>query len=186
MRQLIAAAKQTVAAQSGDVYRVRIRHACEDLALWRARLLTIDTMIETLLEDHQVARLLTSIEGIGTTTAARLVAELDDPARFRSPEALASYIGLVPALKHSGKQTPKRAGLSPIGKAALRRALWMPTVHAVRASPWLRVFYEGLRVRGKPGKVALIAAMRKLMVAIWTVAKQRRTWSPSPPQETTA
>ncbi|KAA0678184.1 transposase [Azospirillum brasilense] len=143
-------------------------------------------MIEALLEDHQVARLLTSIEGIGTTTAARLVAELDDPARFRSPEALASYIGLVPALKHSGKQTPKRAGLSPIGKAALRRALWMPTVHAVHASPWLRVFYEGLRARGKPGKVALIAAMRKLMVAIWTVAKQRRTWSPSPPQETTA
>ncbi|NUB14779.1 IS110 family transposase [Azospirillum brasilense] len=185
-RQLIAAAKQTVAAQSGDVYRVRIRHACEDLALWRARLLTIDTMVEALLEDHQVARLLTSIEGIGTTTAARLVAELDDPARFRSPEALACYIGLVPALKHSGKQTPKRAGLSPIGKAALRRALWMPTVHAVHASPWLRAFYDGLRARGKPGKVALIAAMRKLMVAIWTVAKQRRAWSPSPPQETTA
>ncbi len=51
-RQLIAAAKQTVAAQSGDVYRVRIRHACEDLALWRTRLLAIDAMIETLLDDH--------------------------------------------------------------------------------------------------------------------------------------
>ncbi|GLR79122.1 hypothetical protein HUE56_08455 (plasmid) [Azospirillum oryzae] len=58
-RQFIAAAKQTVAAQSGDVYRVRIRHACEDLALWRTRLLAIDAMIETLLDDHQVGRLLT-------------------------------------------------------------------------------------------------------------------------------
>lgn len=35
----------------------------------RARLLTIDTMIEGLLEDHQGARLLTSIEEIGTTAA---------------------------------------------------------------------------------------------------------------------
>lgn len=134
-RQLIAAAKQTMAVQSGDVYRVRIRHACEDLALWRTRLLAIDAMVETLLDDHQVGRLLTSIEGNGTTTAARPVAELDDPARVRSPDALASYLGLVPAFKHSGKQTPKRAGLSPIGKAALRRALWMPTLHAVTPVP---------------------------------------------------
>lgn len=115
-----------------------------------------------------------------------MVAELDDPARFRSPDALASYIGLVPALKHSGKQTPRRAGLSPIGKAALRRALWMPTLQAVRASPWLRAFYEGLRARGKPGKVAVIAAMRKLMVAVWTVAKQRRPWRPLPSRQATA
>ncbi|MCW2240971.1 transposase [Azospirillum canadense] len=185
-RRLIAPAKQTIAAQSGEVYRARIRHACENLALWRARLLGIDAMIEKLLEDHQAGRLLTLIKGIGTTAAARLVAELDDPARFRSPEALASYIGLVPALKHSGKQAPKRAGLLPIGKAALRRALWIPTLHAVHASPWLRAFYDSLRARGKPGKVALIVALRKLMAAIRTVTKQRRAWSPSQPQETTA
>ena len=185
-RQLIEAAKQTVAAQSGDVYRARIRHACEDLTRWRMRLDEIDGMIEALLEHQQVGHLLTTIEGIGTTTAARLVAELDDPARFRSPDALASYIGLVPALKHSGKQTPRRAGLSPIGKAALRRALWMPTLQAVRTSPWLRAFYEGLRARGKPGKVAVIAAMRKLMIAVWTVAKQRRPWRPLPSGQATA
>ena len=60
----------------------------------------------------------------------------------------------------------------------------MPAVHAVHASPWLRAFYDGLRARSKSGKVVLIATMRKLMVAIWTVAKQRRTWSPSPPETT--
>jgi hypothetical protein len=38
----------------------------------------------------------------------------------------------------------------------------MPTLQAVRASPWLRAFYEGLRARGKAGKVA----------------KQRRPWRP--------
>lgn len=186
-RRLIESARHTVGIHRGAVYQTRIRHACQDLKLWHERLAEVDGMIERLLDGHEVGRLLTSIEGIATTTAARLVAELDDPARFRSPAALASYVGLVPALKHSGKQTPRRAGLSPIGKATLRRALWMPTLQAVRASPWLRTFYEGLRSRGKPGKVALIAAMRKLMVAVWIVAKQRRTWSPTPPpQERTA
>jgi transposase len=62
----------------------------------------------------------------------------------------------------------------------------MPTLQAVRPSPWLRAFYEGLRARGKPGKVAVIAAMRKLMVAVWTVAKQRRPWRPLPSGQATA
>ena len=55
------------AAQSGDVYRARIRHACEDLTRWRMRLDEIDGMIEALLEHQQVGHLLTTIEGIGTT-----------------------------------------------------------------------------------------------------------------------
>jgi len=50
----------------------------------------------------------------------------------------------------------------------------MPTLTAVRRSPWLRTFYEGLIARGKPPKVALLAAMRKLITAIYSVAKNRR------------
>ena len=39
--------------------------------------------------------------------------------------------------------------------------------------PWLHAFYKGLRARGKPAKVALVAAMRKLLHAIYSVAKNR-------------
>ena len=48
----------------------------------------------------------------------------------------------------------------------LRAALWMPTLTAVRKNPWLRAYYERLRARGKLPKVALVAAMRKLLIAV--------------------
>lgn len=183
---LIQAAGSTVGAHQGEVYRVQLRHTCQDLDLWRQRLAEIDGDIDGRLQAHEIGRLLTSIEGIGPQTAARLIAELDDPARFRSPGALASYIGLVPAIRQSGKRTGQRAGLTSIGKAGLRHALWMPALTAIRRSPWLKAFYDGLCARGKPPKLAIIAAMHKLTMAIWIVARQRRPWKPALAQEATA
>jgi hypothetical protein len=46
----------------------------------------------------------------------------------------------------------------------------MVVFNAVRCNPWLRQYYERLRAAGKPGKVAVIAAMRKLLTAVWSVA----------------
>jgi transposase len=50
----------------------------------------------------------------------------------------------------------------------------MPVLSAVRLNPWLRAFYLRLRAAGKPPKLALIAAMRKLLHAVYSVAKNRR------------
>jgi hypothetical protein len=69
----------------------------------------------------------------------------------------------------------------PLGNARLRKALWMVVLNAVRCNPWLRQYYERLRAAGKPGKVAVIAAMRKLLAAVWSVAKHRRPFVPRLP-----
>ncbi len=61
-----------------------------------------------------------------------------------------------------------------LGNARLRKALWMPVLTAVRFNPWLRAYYDRLVSRGKPRKVALVAAMRKLLAAVWSVATNRR------------
>ena len=140
----------------------------------RRRLRELDRDLHRTLERHEVGTLLTTIDGIGPTTAARLVAELGDIARFGTIEALAAYVGVVPGLKQSGKRTPTRAGLTPFGHAALRAKLWMPTLTAVRRNAWLKAFYGGLRARGKLPKVALVAAMRKLLAAVLSVATHRR------------
>jgi hypothetical protein len=58
----------------------------------------------------------------------------------------------------------------------------MPTLVGVRFNPWLRAAYQRLRDRGKPAKVALVACMRKLVTAIYSVAKNRRPSSPSYPR----
>lgn len=175
---LVEAAKTSVGRHHGPAYRVQVRCACEDLDLLRRRLREIDSDIERTLKDHEVGTLLTTLDGIGPTTAARLVAELGDIASFRSAAAIASYVGAIPGLRQSGKRQASRAGLTPHGNARLRAALWMPTLTAVRKNAWLRAYYEGLRARGKLPKVALVAAMRKLLIAVYFVAKHRKPFVP--------
>ena len=68
----------------------------------------------------------------------------------------------------------------PLGNARLRRALWMPTLSAVRVNPWVRAYYQRLRAVGKPAKVALLPAMRKLLTAVYSVARHRRPFTLAP------
>ena len=60
----------------------------------------------------------------------------------------------------------------------MRKALWMVVLNAVRCNPWLRQHYQRLRAAGKPGKVAVVAAMRKLLGAVWSVATHSRPFVP--------
>lgn len=175
---LVTAAQHSVGHHQGPVYALQVRAICEDLDRWRPRLRQLEGDIERLLDDHEVGSLLTTIDGVGALTAARLVAELGDPAQFRSAAALAAYVGVIPALRQSGKRQPRRAALTPIGHAALRAKLWMPVLTAVQRNPWVRAYYQRLLARGKLPKVALIAAMRKLLVAVYAVAKNRRPFEP--------
>jgi transposase len=122
---------------------------------------------------------LTTIDSIGPLSAARIVAEVGDPSRLATPAALAAYVGVVPALKQSGKRQSGRAGLTPIGHARLRTALWMPVLSAVRRNSWLKAFYDRLLARGKPAKLALVAALRKLLHAVHSVARHRCPFVPA-------
>jgi transposase len=167
--------------QQFATHRLRIRYLCEDLDVLRRRLKDLARDIERKLDDHEVGKLLTTIDGVGPLTAACLIAELGDPARFRSAGAIASYVGVAPRLRQSGK---KRFSGSPTipGNARLRKALWMVVLNAVRCNPWLRQYYERLRAAGKPGKVAVVAAMRKLLAAVWSVATHRKPFVPHLPE----
>ena len=171
---LVEAAKHSVGQHHGPAYKLQARHICQDLDTWRKRLAEIEHDIENLLNTHVTGKLITSIDGIGPQTAARIIAATGDPAHFKSAGAFAAFVGVVPALRQSGKQNAARAGISHLGHARLRRALWMPVLSAVRLNPWLRAFYLRLRAAGKPPKLALIAAMRKLLHAVYSVAKNRR------------
>jgi len=177
-RALIAAAKISVGRHHGHAYRVQVQYACEDIDLLRRRIRDLGADIEATLDKHEVGKLLTTIDGIGPQTAARILAEAGDLERFRDGDALAAYAGVIPGLRQSGKRTAMRAGLAPVGNARLRALLWMPTLTAVRKNPWLRAYYDRLRANGKLPKVVLVAAMRKLLHAVYSVAKNRRPFVP--------
>ena len=182
-RALVAAAKASVGAHHGEAYARQVRYACEDLTTLRARLRELEGELRGLVERHAVGQHLVTIPGVGPITAACVLAEVGDFARSPDAATLASYAGLVPALRHSGKRTPLRAGLYPVGNARLRRGLYMATLRAVRCNPWLRAFYHGLVQRGKPKLLALTAAMRKLLAAMHSVARRGQPFTLPPAPE---
>lgn len=176
-RALVAEAGTSVGTNHGEGQRTQVQYVCEDLSTARQRMRQLDARIEALLAQHEVGKLLMTIDGIRTQTAARLITEVGDFSRFSSAKKLASYVGAIPAIKHSGKSKPT-AVLTHIGHAKLRRALWMPLLAIVRSQPWLRTYYQRLRDAGKKHKVALMAAMRKLLHVVYSVATKRRPFVP--------
>jgi transposase len=176
--RLIEAAKASVGQHHGEAYQIQVRHTCEDIDTFRRRIRELERDIERQLDAHEVGKLLVTIDGIGPQTAARLIAEVGNPADFPDGAALCSYVGVVPSVRQSGKRNASRASLTCIGHLALRAKLWMPTLTATRSNPWLRAYYDRLRAAGKLPKVALVAAMRKLLLAVYSVAKHRRAFVP--------
>ncbi|SAK79344.1 transposase [Caballeronia glebae] len=59
-----------------------------------------------------------------------------------------------------------------------RSTLYMATLTAVRHNPVLRAYYQRLNVVGNRKKVALVAAMRKLLTIINALAKHSVNWNP--------
>lgn len=178
---VIDASKHSAGMHHGAAYQLGVRTTCEDIDVLRGRIREADRNIGKVIATSELGALLRTIDGIGPTTAARILAEFGDPSSYASASAFAAHFGLVPATNHSGKSSPNRAGATHLGDAKLRAKLWMPTLTAVLRNSWLRAFYERLLAAGKPAKVALVASMRKLVTAIYSVAKNRKPFVPRLP-----
>src|SRR5262245_40434694 len=70
--------------------------------------------------------------------------------RLPSAESAAAACGLAPREFRSGASVRRRTRLSKAGNARLRKALYLPTLTAVRFNPLLKGFYERLVAAGKP------------------------------------
>jgi hypothetical protein len=103
---------------------VRIKYLGEDLDVLRRRLKDLARDIERKLDDHEVGKLLTTIDGVGPLTAACLIAELGDPARFRSAGAIASYVGVAPRLRQSRSASQAVQQFRSETLACARRSGW--------------------------------------------------------------
>lgn len=86
-----------------------------------------------------------------------------------SSKQLTAFLGLDPLPYQSGSSVYKRPSISKMGDATLRSKLYMGALGGVRGCNPLRHFYKGLVGRGKPKKLALVAAARKILVWAWLV-----------------
>jgi transposase len=127
---------------------------------------------------------LTSIPGIGASSAAVLVAKILDIDRFATPDHLVGFFGIFPEEHSSGvdkKGRPLPAGtmvMSPRGNDLVRGTLYMAAMSGLRSNPALRALYRRLRAKGKRGDVALGHCMRKLLHLVYAVWKTGRPFDP--------
>jgi transposase len=124
-----------------------------------------------------IARLQT-IVGVGLLTAAVVVAETRPLRAGATPAQVVAYAGLDPAPHQSGASVRGAGHISKTGNARLRQAAYMAAVSAVRHNPPLRAFYARLVARGKPKKLALVAAARKLLALMVTLLQHGRDFDP--------
>jgi transposase len=125
--------------------------------------LLIKQHIEESGELSVKAAKLTAISGVGTRTAALLLAQMPELGQLNRRE-VAALVGVAPFNRDSGKMRGKRAIYG--GRRPVRHGLYMAALVAARHNPILRAFYLRLRAAGKPAKLALTATMRKLLIVL--------------------
>jgi transposase len=149
------------------------------LAWLKAELVTLDAHIAAALaaqpEAAERAALLASVPGIGPVATSALLALLPELGR-RDGKTIAALAGLAPIAQDSGKRRGQRCIQG--GRAVVRCALYMATLVASRHNPVIRAFYQRLVAAGKARKLALTAAMRKLLVILNAMLGDGTAWNP--------
>ena len=145
---------------------------CKDLEQLLAELIEEDDGIR---QKHEI---LTSIPGIGQTTAATLISELNELGGTNAKQ-IASLSGVAPMNRDSGSFRGKRKIGG--GRKPVRDVMYMAAVVAIRWNKDMAAFYQRLKKAGKPFKVAITAVMRKLLILANTLLSENRLWSETQP-----
>jgi transposase len=167
-------AQQSVYAQSSGaaVVTASIR---EVIATLDEQIAQVERKIRQHFDDHPDLKrrrdLLTSIPGIGETTAGAILSEIPHLDRFESAKAIAAFAGLSPRERQSGTSIHGRPRMCKTGNARIRKALYMPAIVPLRCNPILRLFGEQLSAAGKHKRLIIGAAMRKLLVLAYGILR---------------
>ena len=181
---LVSRRRQLVEMLTAEHNRLEISHTAARKSIvtiikaLTRELTSINEQMATQVRQHhaELAELISSAKGIAFTTAATLIAGVPELGRA-SNRQVSKLIGVAPLNNDSGNQRGKRHVRG--GRRDVRHALYMPTVCAIRHNPVIRAFYLRLVAAGKPKKVALIAAMRKLLVILNAMVRSGQPWNSS-------
>jgi transposase len=118
-------------------------------------------------------KLLLTVSGIGERNVLYILVALHRWGILTdgkgNAKGLVAYLGLDPVPYESGSSIHKKARISRQGNRPLRSRLYVGTLGGVGGNNPLRAFYQRLVGRGKPKKLALVAAARKILVWAWAV-----------------
>ena len=143
----------------------------------QAELTEIDRELDETIRGTPIWRerenLLKSVPGIGDVVARTLIAELPELGTL-DRRKIAALAGVAPFSRDSGTMRGKRMIWG--GRSQVRGALYMAALVGSRFNPTIAAYYQRLLAAGKSKKLALTACMRKLLVILNAILRDRRTW----------
>lgn len=126
---------------------------------------------------QQTIELLETINGIGLITACWLTMVTNNFSSCENVEQLINYIGLAPLPYQSGKSIHQGSRLNKGSNGQMRKVLYMAARSAKKWNPVVKKYYDRLvNESHKPKKVALCAAMRKLIQIAWAVVHKKKAF----------
>jgi len=156
--------------------RLRRLMTARKAALERA-LAALDQRLAALIAEHDdlaaLSEQLRTVPGVGPILATTLIALLPELGALTRRQ-IASLVGVAPFDRSSGRSVASKS--IHAGRVLVRNALYMAAMVAARRNPAIRTFAE--RLSAKPGKVRLVACMRKLLVTLNAMVRDRAQWQP--------
>ena len=173
-----AAAKSSVGIKLGEeAASFQIRTMVSQVEFLNATIAKVEKEVASLLE--KVEPNITTIPGVSTTTGAQIAAEIGDVRRFRNAASIVKYAGLNSGVDESGKYSAEGVPITKHGSPYLRRSLWLAANRARQYDPKLKEYYDKLRRKGKPHRVAVTAVARKLCHVVYAVMRDGKPYDPA-------
>ena len=185
LRELASRRRQLVSMLSAERCRLKHTFYCSKIAcsikrmikVFKKEINIINRDIEKLLENDTEAqerlKLLQSFKGIGKQIAQTLITDLPELGGL-SRSKISRLVGVAPCNKDSGKRSGYRSTRG--GRVQVRQQLYMSALVSAKHNRRLKVFYESLIERGKKPKVALVAVMRKTIITLNAMIRDKTTW----------
>jgi transposase len=175
VEQILAALdEQTVSvpgSRSAETILPRLADSLRDVLRHRDQ---VAGEVERMLDAHPLAKVLTSMPGIGVRTGARILLEVGDATAFPTPGHLAAYAGLAPVTRRSGSsirgEHPPKGG-----NKQLKRAFFLAAFAAL-ADPASRTYYDRKRAEGKKHNAALICLARRRVDVLHAMLRTKTTY----------
>jgi len=178
MSDLVARKEQLIQMRTMEANRLHratqkpVKKSIEKtVAFFDKQMADIDARIEQMIVDNpdgsEKDKILQSVPGVGAKTSQVLISALPELGNLNRRE-IAALVGVAPLCRDSGKTSGERHIKG--GRANVRSAIYMAAFNAIRRNETFKAFFDRLIAAGKKYKVALVAAMRKLI----TVLKTRR------------
>nr|WP_312879775.1 IS110 family transposase [Actinomadura luteofluorescens] len=182
-----AAEQQTVELPGEATTALLVKRLAKQLLDLDQEIKDTDKLLTSRFRDHPQAHIIESLPGMGPILGAQFLVATDGRPldAFANSGRLASYAGLVPVPRDSGRVSgnyhrPKRY------HRPLRQVFYMMALSSLKTEGPSRAFYQRKRDENKIHTQALLALARRMVDVLWALLRDNRTYNPIPPSQVNA